>query len=603
MSWTRVAVDFSVYQRIADGFEEVLNLFEAVTSISELIADLRARIASGLQAGDLRRDALVLPVLDALKAVSASTVGIDTGLMETGINETGLTAALLPMPLVDTGWRAQQAPGVRVSELSDLAVSGAVAYPSEELEGSGGNYGFYRTALEALLDEGDPSRPRLDPDAHTAMVVVLYGASTYARAFDIARAVEVLVGPQSHASLTGVELPVPRDVKAVPVAPTSLTSARLQRVTDVPAGVVRLQWPQRPTLKRSRAFKGVAWRAKSARVYLKEGSKIRPGEDLSAYLVEDVELPELDPGIYGLTLQGRDDHYELRGLEEDVDYFASVAYVYELDEGGATSTVEPTHAELSSQVRVNLTDRPPPTQFARGVSPDWISLRDVSGLVPGLRDASARAITRAQRRVEGLRGLSDPYAEAFDLAGERVASTIEEVLEQLNTLREQLAIVEDLNATLNLPTDLNATLTPPTDRVGVRVSDLDVEAGVEAGLWFGVRVGQGNEVWYARQLADLLLNEALEDRPAFDTGDEVVGGFVLLAQARAPGPVNAWVEALRRIFSGAGLLSPETRAILDLDNPSSGSRPVEPFPGQGGSAAPSVDAPSLGLTPDDPCGD
>lgn len=558
MTWRTVSTDFTLIENFADLLEDLSAILGPLDNVYDGLAKVQGFLAKGYDLEDPLRSAVVT----ALRELAA--------LLEDNPLSSTVNTAMLPLPLVGTGWRAYQPPGFGLSEIGDIALSGAVRLPSPNLDGSGGNYGFYRTALEALFDERDPSRPQLDPDAYTGLIVLLYGAEGFAQAFSAARSFELLTGELSHGRLTGVELPVPQDLKVRPTnyAPAQKRdNAPVVDIGDGGAGTAYVKWAQQPTAIASRAFKGVTWRVLEARVYVKRDSRIRHGEDLSGYLVHTQEVPERDLGLYGLTLQDKYDTVYLTGLNAYTDYYVSVAFVYEVDDGKATTRVEPDVSELSTQARANLTDMPAPTNFSRGTPPDWVSFNDAFAFVPGANAVLERAGRAISRQADNLDNLSGQYDAVFELLSSRINIAIGTIESLLSRLRQQISLV----------------------------------ARISGGVWFGSRAGRGGSVWYVRELADLLLNEGLDERPAFDDGDEVVGGFVLLAQGPAPESIETWLAGWERLFGGAD--TPASRAIMDLDNPSMTTRVVNPFPGQSsaGDSAPSNDAVSLGLAEDDPC--
>jgi len=482
---------------------------------------------------------------------------------------------LLNVPVLASSKGSLSLPHIPIQSLGDLTRGYGVRAP-DNLANRSGNYGLFQTIVESLYDTADISRPSLDPDKHTAALLVVYGGDTFIDALPQIVALNELFGPAVPIPLHGYVLPIPQNVKLRSV-PTPERSIRGR--TRVNVGSFRqntslvIRWDEDAPYSRLPGYANTTTRRIAWRVYVKQGAKIKAGEDLEGFRVYEKEIVSAAVPSVGTVYEDNSYGATLVGLDPDETYYVSVAYVVEVYNSidGKKVRIEPTLSSLSEQYRVVMRERPVPRQFSRGIPPDWIALKSALSAIPA------------------------------------VADSVESVLNELELLDANLAgatgaAVSNLSAVAELPARARA-------RIGAIAEQIERAAtlagAISGGVWSTAYASTGTEVGLINWLQKQLLDDNITNQPPFKTGNGVVGAMMFVAQADTAQEAGAALAALGEIVGGQPSAAP---AILSIQDPTRGANPVV-NPPVGAVGAPQTPADSttassplkdLGVG-DDPC--
>lgn len=567
MQWT----DFSLQLDVLDFLEDVADRFESNTQPLKRVLQGVATVQQFLAKDYSSLDPVRASVVAVLETVIEVLRGKD--LFST------TPASVLVMPLVPTKFDPRQLPGVVTQRLNELFEQLNFRAPLTG-EGSGGNYGVYRTAVEALYDENDSMRPEIDPNVYTGTAVLLYGAEGPLEALSTAKGLEQLLEPLVAGSLQNVDIPIPQNVKVRGVLKAPREPRDGYEVVDSGLGgraCALLTWDKRPTHILSQAFSGLEYDLSGWVLYANVDGRIGVDAALESYEISSRSLPTSLPGKMLLTLSGKKEGVYVDGLPADRDVYLGLTYQVYLESESGIQEIFPTHGDLSEQVRFRADEMAPYRKFSRGVPPDWISVQAPVELLPPVGEVIEQGITILERQIDLLKLPENQYAQAAT----GFLNLISVALEQLQTLVDRLTRLQDTVANLN------------------------------TGLWIGTFDGIGDRAWWVEQLGELLLGN-VEGRPPFDDGDELVGAVILVYQAPSLEQIEDWLDTVKLLFSGELVegISEQAETIEELSRQIQSNLisdetedPAELFPRQpdDGPNTPS-DVKSLGLSDDpDPC--
>lgn len=450
---------------------------------------------------------------------------------------------LVVNPLKPFG-RAVAAPNFSLTDLGYLPVQQIIRAPSDTLIGDGGNYGMYRKIVESLYDEGDFSRPQMDEESWVGGFIMVFGSDTYLDLIQGLLQLQNIFGPTIPVPLDGFTLPVPQNLKAKPVTVSNRTtisgvpildlarvgddiligtlsdsevSQQANLLTRPPFGV-RFKWDPEPLVTTKPAFGRFRYKIKKWTIYVKAGSRILPGEDITQYAlasapVLSTAVPVVDQVVTG-TVYGA----VIQGFLADETYYAAVAYTVEVEdrEQGGVRVFGPTFESLSTQRRIRLEEQFPISQFLDGRPPDWIAIS--SPLAP---------FPQARQLLAEIRA-------GIDIVRDTFADVDNELTALIDYIRRRLQQIEDFIERLSTGFGLLDTLF----------------AGFDVGIWVAPFQGRGGNPFFVKTMGDLLLDPNTENRPPFDRGDEVLASMVFLTESATVGAVQDFI-AIGKLFTGS----------------------------------------------------
>lgn len=535
--WQGVEVPFDVeiqkLSALVDAVDTVVGTLETAVSLASPIIEAAARLQE-------RVDLVATGVQAALAALRAILSDL----------QSNSAAHILAVPPTWPFGQPPSAPRSNIATLSDISSVIHMVLPPEDLLGDGGNYGFYRRVVESIYDLGDLDRPMFGPNDYIAGCVLLVGAGAGASFLGAIRALGALLGGASLPSLEAglAPLDVPQGLRVRAVAPPSpnreivplrdiavrrppdfgvsspfptfVIPGTLGGVTDpVPyAALVTWDRPHLFTLQpsySSMVCHKIAWH-----VFVKEGSKILPGEDLDQYRAFTMEIPGPNPfglpirNLPRIQLAAAPTGCVIQGLDPDKRYFISAAYEYDVIDWGDKSRTRLTMStqDLSTQKYVKLREQPPPGDTLHSTPPDWRAVASPLAMFPEVRQGIAE--------VEAL----------LDLIEANFVDTVNEVNEALDFFKRLIAQLRDLLA------DIVAALS----RLG-SAAEIFGQAGAYAALFGGL----GGNLHFQKEMGRLLLRTDTPGRPTFDRGDELLVGIVFLAGAETPEALIAFNRVMQ----------------------------------------------------------
>lgn len=436
---------------------------------------------------------------------------------------------LVVNPLKPFG-RAVAAPDFAITDLAYIPVKQIIRSPADTLIGDGGNYGLYRKIVESLYDEGDFSRPQMDPESWVGGLVLVFGSDTYLGLLQGLLKLQDIFGPTIPVPLDGFTLPVPQNLKARPVSVSNREVVSGVPILDIagigilgaaktpPPFAVHFRWDPVPAIARKPAFGRILYRVKSWTIYVKPGGeRIRAGEDLSIYALYTAPVLSTTVPVVKQVLTGAVYGAVLQGFDPAETYYAAVAYTVEVEdqEHGDIRVFGPTFESLSAQRRIKLSEQAPVSQFTDGRPPDWIAISSPLAPFPAFRQLLAEI-------QAGINVVRDTFADIDN-----------ELTALIEYIRRRLQEIEDLIARLS---------------VGFGLLD-KLFAGFDLGIWVASFQGRGGNPFFVRTMGDLLLDPNTGNRPPFDKGDEVLAGMVFLTESATVGAVEDFI-ALGSLFTG-----------------------------------------------------
>jgi len=562
-SWTSASLSIPAAEELNAVQEALLGFVQQFLSINQ---DVIIPLLELLATFQSRQDLVATAAATALDAAAR--------LLDDFIKDSA-GHLLVVNPLKPFG-RAVSAPNFQVTDLGYLPIQQIIRRPADTLIGDGGNYGMYRKIVESLYDQGDLSRPQMDPEAWVGGFIMVFGSDTYLKLVQGLLRLQDIFGPTIPIPLDGFTIPVPQNLKAKPV-----TVSNRERVSGIPIitveGVlgepqtpppyaVRLRWEPEPLLKRKPAFGNFEYTLESWSVFVKRGrERILPGETLEDHKVYEFPFIQADVPIVRQVLTTSAYGMVVTDLDPDEIYHIAVAYTVEVTdkETGETETFEPTFSSLSAQRRIALSEQAPVSQFLDSRPPDWIAIASPLAPFPPIRQALAniRAVIEVVR---------DTFAD-IDNELRGLISYIERRLQEVESIIAQIA-----------------------DGFGF----LDnLFQGLDIGIWLATFEGRGGNPFFVKTLGDLLLDPTTENRPPFDNGDEILAAMVFLTESNTVGAVQDFIAFADLFTTDSGASSGFT--VTDINRE---ERPAD----TADTTTDSVETQTqslveLGLTDEDPC--
>lgn len=424
----------------------------------------------------------------AAQSLNGALAALRATLSDLDILETGadVNIHVLPVPLIAPYRQDLTKIVMPVRTLRDAALAFKLLKPYPEQTASGGTFGLYRAIVDSLYDVDDANRPDYDQDAYVGCAVFLYGAPTISDFINAATRASILF---EAGSSTGPQTPVTGYQIPVP---------RELKVRESKPGQYDVRFAPRG-VQFARGGVGVAVTIESTTIYRKYGTRITQDEDLAQYAV--------------VTLDNNARSADIPVSELCYVCAAHTVLISELKPGGASVRLEPSYEYLSDQVRVaaNTHTRRSTTG---GRLPDWFMLGSISEVLPPI-----------SRVLAELTYVLDTALNATTASKSFLASLRAGLAARERALATWLLAIERALAPLTLLSDLPA---------GLYVTSFDGVGG-NAALLEGLRSAFSSN------------NTTL---PPFRTGEEYVGGYVVVVAGTAADPVKRTIATLSTLLGG-----------------------------------------------------
>ena len=342
------------------------------------------------------------------------------------------------------------------------------------LQGSGGNYGFYRTVAASLSDAKDWARPIYSDRDYIAGFVMLMGADSFVGLADAMKATDALFG--AHAKgMDGNVFPAPRNVTAKPVSfPRSIMVSWDPAEIKVTEGL------------------GISGLNIANVIVYRDTKQIPYNAPLD--VLEPLQLVKKPYSPYTTT------YFDTSIPAGDTQqYYYAVGFETMLtDEAGVQRiVVQPT---LSASVRAQHPSSEPDlvasaavSTFGAGTPPDWASVTAAIDIFPQLQ----KTIANISKLINDLVQTSIPPKS--------ITSTTA-ILQQ--AIEKKVALIKTLKQVIQ---DVRAALVPI------------------AGMYILPFYDVGGTNKFLSILNNGLFNPSVIGRPPFDTGKEITCGIVVLA--------------------------------------------------------------------------
>lgn len=378
----------------------------------------------------------------------------------------------------------------------------------------GGNYGFLRTVMEALDDQGDDQRPQYDENHAIFANVWVAGASDIVGILDALLTLEGLFGIslKSNSFVPRNLIRTPQDVTAKQIV--------------APAGKkgVLLGWGNPPAETTFPEFGDVRLRLYEVAVVRSTDDNVMTarswtdifGGEQPKVMDEDETEDETDgleseneksQVIARFRYDGVRDSYldDWSDFKENTDYYYTVAFRYGVEMPPGVSVSNATIVDGFSIMDYKLISAVQHVRFnknmpesTQGVKPDWVATPGILSLIPDLQFY----IAALQQYINAL---SD-QALGANSALQSYISFLEAEIQRYEDLAEQItARIQKLVGLLKTP---------------------------EAGIYTtAIALEEGGTAAFMRELMRRMLDEGDTSAPPFRSGTEFVAGIVMLAGA------------------------------------------------------------------------
>lgn len=496
MSWEQVSIDLpeiDVAEKLLDGAGDAVTAVQVVVSALQPVLSL---LGGTITPSDVAGGA-VLALLD--QAESALDL----------LKINGRLAAL-PVPLLTPASTDNLYLDVEVAALRDIPAAVSLRRAGDEAS-AGGNFGIYKAVAESLFDSGDLNRPDPGDDDWISTTVLVYGSTDPALAVQQSLQLDSLFGELSPVPFDRYIVPTPQTLRATTAQVSSYVPDGLEEVfvgddADQKLATV-VRWDARPTASTPVRLPELVLTITGWNLYLKRGSAIESGEDLSSYLVHSASVDLVGAPSIGEFYAGTPEGVVLRELDANTNYYVSVGYIIELTntQTGAVTDIEPTLRTNSEQVRVRMSQRPPPRDFSRGVPPDWI------GTGAGLQ--SIPPVAQLTRTLEADLAIlragftsQPPALSALQSRYDSKLSALQEIIDRVRALLGQLSVIF---------------------------------SALSAGIWATTGIHKGGRPAILEFVGSALLDRGVENQPPFQRGDAYTGAIVLVASGTSRAQVEA----------------------------------------------------------------
>lgn len=471
-----------------------------------------------LRTGRLLLLALVDPLIAAITALLALLDDLLADLV------VGVGIHVLVLPVIPNRGTAKDVEFLRYEPLQ-LIKSGdqpLLSINPPSLQGQGGNWGFYQTVITSLYDVKDSQRPDYPDNFYTAGVVLVTGAPRLGKLLEEVFRLLRLLKKLTPDPPTKFVFPVPQDLTVVSYTPrnTEIPDFSGKTLLDMAAQItlapettepfaVQLRWNLPKTLDIvAELFEGIVINVTKVFVYKKEGApfeETETGDRLAQYVVYETD------NIFQTTLY-------LNDIPQETEFFFAAGYeltFIEDDEDGNSVVTVLSHYDTSNVVRVYVDDVGDMQSIAKGPLPNWSALRSPLSVFPPVE----RAIRNLQQLLLTLRD---------NILGDK-----------LKEFDEWVQFLED-------------TVEFYKVRVDQGVAALDaLQAFLEALSFNGYIYsffGSGGVDFLATELNQAFNEDATQNKPPFDSGEDFVTGIVLVAASPNLDVVNSVKAILEFLF-------------------------------------------------------
>ncbi len=410
----------------------------------------------------------------------------------------------------------------------DAIESGGDQFPQippispEDLDGTGGNYGFLRQVMESMHDPNDPNRPQFDAMSHIVAGVMVFGAATPYELFELidklSRALKV---PGANAFYT--PSPAPRGLRASVTPSTYGTTMVALGIEDANAHgepdsdhpyAVKLEWDHESKTVEVDEYDNVV-QLNKVHIYRATGpERIDPAKPISTY--DKYKLAVMDFSEFVNTFYDNT-------IEEGNIYTYGVGFEIILRdrEGNDVHTVSDPRNVVTATINTNNVKLP----AVQGVPPDWFKANLLDMLFPD-----------ARKFVE-------EYVITFlDALEERTEDASKQIKKYVDFLEEEIQRYADwADGIITLVEEIIDVLTWPNVYTAATMIYSPFSSGE----------GGGGNAYFLSQLAQALNNMEDPNRPPFDRGTEAVCGMIIMAGSRSYGEVSAYKTFLETFLGSA----------------------------------------------------
>ncbi len=368
---------------------------------------------------------------------------------------------------------------------------------------NGGNYGFFKTVMDSVYDEGDTNRPQfMDEDDYIGGITMVIGTAFDPLGFldDVWKFMGMFQFPDSIP-----KFPRPKNLKgkAVSTIGSGQFSALLHwDAPDVPVYHLEdlggtVYFPYRYAIIRGRNTINAL--SASTVIDLMGTRELSEGDTFNGGAMEVIVEDGFDPSKISFL-------DEDIAADEDDSFFYAVAWKVRgygakeqvTEDGG----IEEDYWYISNVVRLT-----PYPSLPASTPPDWYRTPSIASLFPPFAEILRKLVAQLENMYNKLEGLVDMYKAYIDFLKS-------EILRYEKIINDILDGLAKLAASLQFPT---------------------------TGIYMRTWKGQGGNSYF---LTDMASSFTEDDAPPFTKGDEFVAGAILLA-----GGPEALVDAFLAAFN------------------------------------------------------
>jgi hypothetical protein len=410
---------------------------------------------------------------------------------------------------------------------------------------TGGNAYFVKSVSESLFDPEDQNRPKFETNHNWAYATGVIGASDVTSIIQLLGFLQSLVdGGRGGVGISGdVGDLVPTGVRVRP-------SGR--------QGAVIVEWDLVPLLKRLDSYDQSTIEPLTYAIIRSTSLESRTARRVLD-LFPTKDITEGMTGIYGAevlavkTYDGVVTQYlDTSTHEVGVTYYYHVAFSTQIrppSEGARESFIQTLHGRsreaaqlaqaptvlgydaLSSPGVYRKTARNVEDWVGSGKDPTWIKTPSIGGIIPPLGNFIDLIEAYLGKFTSTLGNITQGNTELINLLNREIAR----YAALATTIQQRVRQIASVFATPN------------------------------AGIYCTVRFGNGNATSFLANLVGAF--DELEDpkRPPFDTGDEFVAGFVLLAAGPSLAPIEAAYNLFKALFDPDNTVNPILEGIQSVN--------------------------------------
>lgn len=505
MSWSSLDIQIpgiSTLQTLSSVAEQVTDILKDLQDLSLPLLTLANNLDNEIGVKNAALNAVATALLQSIEAYIQDVNGY-----------------ALNIPLMESDKFFATQPDVPIRGLEDIAATMQLRY-GDRSNNPTGNYSIYREIVESLYDQGDLNRPALVEGEESYALVLVYGATDFAKALKLSQLLDTLFAGTTPIGYAGYTLPLPSNSTARAIPTLAARSGRyaVYDLGDTNAGDVAYVLDEDAVAVRT-AIEGNAGYdiiKVKADVYVKRHRRIEETDVLATYAVFSYEFEFEDNFIANTLYENNVQQVVITGLDPDVRYYVSKAYTYDVIDisTGVKTRIDPAFSGLGDQVLCYPSQQPVPTRVSRSTPPDWVATGTGTTLggVNTVLKTLAREL-RTQLKVPTGVGNQLDALIALDTENiEKIRSGVEVVV---NAVNNALSLVQQANEI--------------------------------KGLWVTSITTDGGTADFLRILGERLLDASTPNIPPFLVEDGTLGASVFMFQGGAG--LTAVKNAVEGVFT------------------------------------------------------